>query len=55
MPPSLRVEIPLSPQLPDPEHRTRRYLDSMAIVSQTWAARAKAQAQMGDSDGGGFM
>jgi len=28
-----------------------RYLDSMAIVSQAWAARAKAQAAMGD---GGF-
>jgi import inner membrane translocase subunit TIM13 len=25
-----------------------RYLDAMALVSQTWAARAKAQAAMGD-------
>uniref|UniRef100_A0A7S3TKN1 Mitochondrial import inner membrane translocase subunit n=1 Tax=Strombidinopsis acuminata TaxID=141414 RepID=A0A7S3TKN1_9SPIT len=31
-----------------------RYLDAMAIVSQTWAARAKAQAQMGGNDSG-FM
>jgi len=32
-----------------------RYLDAMAIVSQSWAARAKAQAASGGSDGGGFM
>ena len=33
----------------------RRYLDAMAIVSQTWASRAKAQAQMGGGGDGGFL
>ena len=28
-----------------------RYLDAMALVSQTWAQRAKAQAAMGGGDG----
>jgi len=32
-----------------------RYLDAMAIVSQTWASRAKAQAQMGGGGDGGFL
>ena len=30
-----------------------RYLDAMALVSQTWAARAKQQAMAGQSGLGG--
>ena len=38
-----------------PARWVRRYLDAMAIVSQTWASRAKAQAQMGGGGDGGFL